>query len=150
MTDLGTLGGTNSRAVDINALGQIVGFASNASNETHATLWTVESATPVEATQSLIDEVTALVSAGSLTQGEGTSLLAKLNAALRKLDRSSGTTALAVATQEANPGDVKATINQLGAFINQVNAFVRSGRLTEEEGQSLIDAVQAIIDALAG
>lgn len=111
---------------------------------------TITVQTPAEATQSLIDDVTALIETGELTQGEGTSLLAKLNAALRRLNRSSGPNTLTVVTQEANPGDVKAVINQLEAFINQVNAFVRSGRLSEAEGQSLIDAVQAIIDALAG
>lgn len=37
--DLGTLGGTNSRAAAINELGQVVGWAETASGQRHAFLW---------------------------------------------------------------------------------------------------------------
>ena len=39
LTDLGTLGGANSRANGLNALGQVVGQADTASNTAHAFLW---------------------------------------------------------------------------------------------------------------
>lgn len=41
MTDLGTLGGSNSYAHGINNKGQIVGNSNKETGETHATLWTV-------------------------------------------------------------------------------------------------------------
>lgn len=39
MIDLGTLGGRNSGAEDINAAGQVVGFAETADQVRHAVLW---------------------------------------------------------------------------------------------------------------
>lgn len=39
MTDLGTLGGANSRAVAMNNRGQVVGYSETASGEQHAFLW---------------------------------------------------------------------------------------------------------------
>ena len=39
MTDLGTLGGTNSQALALNALGQVVGWSELADGSQHAMLW---------------------------------------------------------------------------------------------------------------
>lgn len=39
MTDLGTLGGTDSRAVAINDRGQVIGTSSTASGRYHAFIW---------------------------------------------------------------------------------------------------------------
>lgn len=39
ITDLGTLGGLESKAFGINARGQVVGYAGNANNQYHAFLW---------------------------------------------------------------------------------------------------------------
>ena len=40
MQDLGTLGGTSTKATAINVRGQIIGDADTAQGETHAFLWT--------------------------------------------------------------------------------------------------------------
>jgi probable HAF family extracellular repeat protein len=40
MVDLGTLGGTFSQAIAVNASGQVVGFSTTAGGETHAFSWT--------------------------------------------------------------------------------------------------------------
>ncbi len=82
----------------------------------------------------LIDPVDALVAEHYLNQGEGSALIAKLEAAVNQLDRD----------------NVTAALNQLQAFINQVNALVQSGRLTAEQGAALIGAAQAVIDQLTG
>jgi probable HAF family extracellular repeat protein len=39
MTDLGTLGGTNSEAVAINEAGQIIGWANTTAGLIHAFVW---------------------------------------------------------------------------------------------------------------
>jgi probable HAF family extracellular repeat protein len=39
ITDLGTLGGTNSAGASLNASGQATGFSTTADGETHAFLW---------------------------------------------------------------------------------------------------------------
>ncbi len=40
MIDLGTLGGPVSQVLAINDRGQVVGFATTAAGDAHATLWT--------------------------------------------------------------------------------------------------------------
>jgi hypothetical protein len=88
--------------------------------------------TPEEAIDELIEEVEALVDGGALNNGQGNGLVAKLNAALKKLDK----------------GNTNAAINNLEAFINQVQAFLNAGILTPEEAQPLIDAAEQIIAML--
>lgn len=91
--------------------------------------------TPQAAAGSLIDQVQALVDAGLLNGGQGNSLISKLEAAIKQLDK----------------GNTTPAINQLQAFINEVNAFMNSTPpiLTPAEGQPLIDAANAIIAALS-
>jgi probable HAF family extracellular repeat protein len=88
---------------------------------------------PREGIAGLIEQVQALVP-GSLNRGQGNALTAKLEAAIRQLDR----------------GNIATAINQLESFLNQVNALIRSGSLSPTEGQSLLDAANAILIALGG
>ncbi len=89
---------------------------------------------PPERVALLIEDVEQLVLDGTLSEGEGTALTSKLDAAAKSLEK----------------GKNKTATNQLRAFINQVKALVRSGRLSAEEGQTLIDWAQGIIDDLSG
>ena len=84
---------------------------------------------PEQATESLVNNVNALVSQGTLNQGQGNALTSKLDAALKKMDQGNG----------------NAARNQLQAFINQVNALMNSGSLSAAQGQALIDAAINII-----
>jgi pullulanase/glycogen debranching enzyme len=84
---------------------------------------------PQEMLRSLIEEIEALVDAGSLNKGQGNALIVKLNQAINRLNRPKPETAL----------------NNLNAFKNEVMAFVNGGVLTPAEGQSLLDAADAII-----
>jgi hypothetical protein len=89
--------------------------------------------TPREGTEGLIDQVYALIP-GTLNDGQGNALIAKLEVALQQLDR----------------GNVATAINQLEAFVNQVNALIGGGTLPATEGKSLIDAANMILAALSG
>jgi YVTN family beta-propeller protein len=82
---------------------------------------------------SLIAQVEALITGGTLTQGQGAGLIAKLTQVRAKLDRSKS----------------GAACNQLNAFINQVNAFIKNGTLSQAQGQALIEAVNALKTSLA-
>ncbi|MGI8783626.1 MAG: FG-GAP repeat protein [Acidobacteriota bacterium] len=83
---------------------------------------------------SLADQVEGLVAGGALNNGQGNSLLAKLDAALLK----------------AQSGNTTVAINQLRAFINQVEALIASGLLSAPEGNALVEAAQHLIERLQG
>jgi hypothetical protein len=78
----------------------------------------------------IINQVTALVTAGTLNNG--TELTAKLDSAIASL----------------NKGNTTAGVNQLSAFIKQVNAFVKSGKLTSADAHLLITEIDAGIAAV--
>jgi virginiamycin B lyase len=82
----------------------------------------------------IVNQVNALVSAGTLSSGNGNALTTKLNSA----------------TASFNAGNTTAGVNQLNAFINQVNAFRQSGRLTAAQAQALISAANLAINAVGG
>ncbi|MDQ3460860.1 MAG: hypothetical protein M3498_16440, partial [Deinococcota bacterium] len=77
-------------------------------------------------------DVQALSAAGLLNGGQGHALIARIDAAIRSLDR----------------GQAKTASNQLQAFVNQLNDFVASGQLPEAEARPLLEVAQSIIDAL--
>jgi hypothetical protein len=77
---------------------------------------------------SLIDgQVQSLVSAGTLTSGQGAGLSDRLNEITAKI----------------NQGQISAACNQLNAFINQVTGFI-GGKLSAAQGQALISAANAL------
>jgi hypothetical protein len=63
------------------------------------------------------------------SEGQATSLIEKLEAAVKKIESLQSSAADKI----------------LRAFINQVDAFVKSGQLTYDDGQSLIDGIQIIL-----
>jgi len=85
--------------------------------------------TPEEALATLSADVQDLVTAGTLSSGQGSSLISKLDGAEAKLAQ----------------GGTQSSINKLQAFINNVQALINGGTLTVAEGQLLIDAAMAII-----
>jgi hypothetical protein len=90
--------------------------------------------TPREGIEGLIEKVETLVAAGSLNQGQGNALIAKLEAAIQQLDH----------------GNVQTAINQLRAFVSQMNTFISAGTVPPAQGQPLIDYANQIIAALGG
>jgi hypothetical protein len=79
----------------------------------------------------LIRKVERLVESGILKESHGMGLVAKLNEALKNLNKD-------------KPNE-RVACNKLGDFIDQVNAYINSGRLSPEEGQDLIDtAIEAM------
>jgi hypothetical protein len=84
---------------------------------------------PQQTSGGLIGLIQALVNQGVLNQGQGNSLITKVNGAIQKMDQ----------------GNNNAARNQLQAFINEVNALMNSGTLTAAQGQPLIDAANNII-----
>jgi hypothetical protein len=103
---------------------QVVLFGGLDSNYAYLTdTWTWTATTTL---QGIIGQIQALVNAGTLSQGQGAGLTAKLNAA-------------------SHTPNITAACNQLGAFINQVNGFVPK-TLTPAQGKALIDAANAVKD----
>lgn len=126
MRDLGTrAGASDSKAYSINNLGQIVGESGG-----HAVLWTLGPTTAAARLAALGQRIDALVTAGTLSNGEANALRAKLDAAARAL---------------AHEPPTPAARNVLDAFVNQVDALVRSGRLASATGAALIDAARCVV-----
>jgi choice-of-anchor C domain-containing protein len=92
----------------------------------------VQVVTPQQQIQTIVTAVDDTVTAGTLKQGQASSLSATLKAAIESLAKS----------------DSKSAKNQLNAFANQVSARMRSGMLTQQQGQQLLDAVNAVVSKL--
>ncbi len=84
--------------------------------------------TPGDYISNATGSINTLVNTGTLNNGQGMSLLVKLNASLTNLT-----------------SDPSTTVSQLQAFIHQVNAYLRAGLLTKIEAQPLIDAANNAI-----
>jgi parallel beta-helix repeat protein len=84
--------------------------------------------------QQITIQVQGLVTSHVLNQGQGTSLIAKLDDATKNL----------------NMGNTKAALNELQAFIKEVQAYIRARILTQAQGQELIDSTNAVISQLVG
>jgi probable HAF family extracellular repeat protein len=84
--------------------------------------------------QGLTGNVMDLMDTTVLNQGQRNTLIAKLEAVTKQIEK----------------GNVKPAINELQAFINEVDADIKSGKLTLAQGQPLIDAANAMIAELGG
>jgi len=81
----------------------------------------------------IIGQVDVLISRAVLNQGLGNALAAKLNAAIRQI----------------NKGNFNAAINQLSAFINQLEGLVRAGKIPSADAGALIASANAVIEQLS-
>jgi len=90
--------------------------------------------TPRQGIEGLIDQVHSLNAWGFLSYGHDRALIAKLDGAIKQLEK----------------GKTKTAVNELHAFINQVEAMIAFDILAPWEGQALIDAANAILSALGG
>ncbi len=79
-----------------------------------------------------IAQVIDMINEDKLNEGQATSLIEKLEAAVKKLEA----------------GKDKPAYNMLQSFINHIEAFIKSGVLTSEQGQPLIDSARAVQDGL--
>ena len=82
--------------------------------------------------RALFFQTSAVAAANEFNTGERVSLVTKVIAALRSVER----------------GDSESAAGQLGAFVHEVDALERSGRLPSPDAQALTDAANAIIGEL--
>jgi hypothetical protein len=75
-----------------------------------------------------------LVTDGTLNQGEGNALTAKVNSSEEPLDK----------------GNVMATVNNLNALPNEIEAMRKSGRLTDEQADDLCACVLHMLEEIGG
>ena len=130
-------------SLSINDLGDITGTYADASGGLHGFVLKL-AITPEAQAANLQNIVGALVSAGTLSPGQGQFLLAPLNAALAALDPAPDTAARAALDR----GHTTAAIRELNEFIARVRLLVIFRRLEPAEGRILIDAADSIITAL--
>ncbi len=154
--------------MSINDSGGITGVYADASGALHGYVAKFI-VSPQGQVSNLQNTVEALVSAGTLSPGQGQFLLAPLNAALAALGPATDSAALtasdtgrgdaalpklhdpAGATAEqiaANRGNDRAAIRDLEEFIGRVRLLMLLRRLSHAEGDTLIDAAESIIKTL--
>jgi hypothetical protein len=138
-------------SVSINDLGVITGTYADPSGALHGFVLTP---TPKAQVANLQNTVEALVSARTLSPGQGRFLLAPLNAALAALGPATATAAQPASNPgrgeaaPANRGHAAAAIRDLEEFIGRVRLLVLFRQLSPTEGRTLIDAVESIIRTL--
>jgi probable HAF family extracellular repeat protein len=127
--------GDMASAYDINNHGTAVGWNIGTKNPV-AVRWSIEfiPTTPEDATEELTLSVSDLESAGILASGTAQSLMGKLDAVTRQL----------------NKGNVTPALKVLEAFINEVEMLHGRGDLTEAEAAELLAAAHQAIDMLNG
>ncbi|MFC1628973.1 hypothetical protein ACFL3H_07665 [Gemmatimonadota bacterium] len=130
-TQLGGLGGLRTGPIAINIRGEIIGQVQTPERELRAVAWRLIQ-TPEDQITRLVLEIKSLVDSGVMEQGESNSLSAKLEGAIRSMEK----------------GNTGASINQLQAFINQIEAMIRSGRIETGKGQSLINTTLDLIEQI--
>ena len=86
----------------------------------------------ITAIYNVMEDVEDLADAGSINQGQATSLLAKLNSAVDKIEADK----------------INVAIGLLNAFINQIKALINSGVIDPKVGGDLIADVWIIINSL--
>lgn len=94
-----------------------------------ATVTPLPPAVGIARAQAMVD---ALLDAGALNNGQATSLQAKLDAALRSVDR----------------GNASAASGQLGAFLNELDAMVQGGRLTAAQVAAMREVIGRVLGNL--
>jgi hypothetical protein len=95
--------------------------------------WTLRSQTPQEDIAGLIGDVEDLIG-GPINQGQGHSLIVKLEHALQALEA----------------GDTQRAVSMLEAFIHEVRAFENAGKLTEDEAEDLVETAERVIGSISG
>ncbi len=133
--------------LSINDLGDITGTYADASGVLHGFVLAV---TPEAQVANLQNTVEALVSARTLSPGQGQFLLAPLNAALAALDPAAGPAVEPASNPgrgeavPANRGHDRAAIRDLEEFIGRVRLLVLFRQLSPTEGRTLVDAAESI------
>ena len=94
---------------------------------------TVVVKTPAQGVQDAIAIVNQFVASGKLSNGNGNSLIAKLNAA----------------TTQIGNGNTNAALNQLQAVLNEINSMVVTGKLSAADANTLRTEVNRVIAAIS-
>ena len=119
-------------AQSINARGQIVGRGYLTPSPGVTRYFLLDAVTPREAIDGLTADVMELQASGEISNGTATSLIAKLDAAAKDLDK----------------GNLSGAVGSLESFVSHVDTYIRTGKIDETAGQALIDDANRVIGDL--
>lgn len=124
-----------SKASAVNGPGQIIaiGVVGQLPFSGRSRSFLLTPATPAGVVGGLVGSVDGLVEAGTLNSGQGRSLLAKLEAALKAIQAGNSTKAVAM----------------LEAFVHEVQAFENAGILTADVAADLVRKAELAISSLS-